>query len=195
MTSREAILQRIRAVETEKIPEPELSVFETGEADESFFKQALVMAGAGVIEIERGKLADYIKSLFQSGRIITSDDVFIDGFEQISGLKSAVKSASFTAGVIQAEFGVAENGALWIAPASLNVPVFPFIAEHLIILLEHGAICSNMHQAYERISLRSAPFGLFIAGPSKTADIEQSLVIGAHGPLSLTILIMTDLGA
>ena len=49
-----------------------------------------------------------------------------------------------------------------------------------------------MHQAYERIAFPGAEFGVFIAGPSKTADIEQSLVLGAHGPRSLTVF-CTDL--
>ena len=39
---------------------------------------------------------------------------------------------------------------------------------------------------------RRPEFGVFIAGPSKTADIEQSLVLGAHGPRSLTVF-CTDL--
>jgi L-lactate dehydrogenase complex protein LldG len=48
-----------------------------------------------------------------------------------------------------------------------------------------------MHEAYERISFRGRGFGTFIAGPSKTADIEQSLVIGAHGPKELTIVLVS----
>jgi L-lactate dehydrogenase complex protein LldG len=47
-----------------------------------------------------------------------------------------------------------------------------------------------MHDAYQRIADASYGFGLFIAGPSKTADIEQSLVLGAHGPKTMTIFLM-----
>jgi L-lactate dehydrogenase complex protein LldG len=41
-------------------------------------------------------------------------------------------------------------------------------------------------------SASSDGFATFIAGPSKTADIEQSLVLGAHGPRSLTVFLLDD---
>jgi L-lactate dehydrogenase complex protein LldG len=49
-----------------------------------------------------------------------------------------------------------------------------------------------MHEAYARIGSATYGFGSFIAGPSKTADIEQSLVLGAHGPASMTVFLLND---
>jgi L-lactate dehydrogenase complex protein LldG len=49
-----------------------------------------------------------------------------------------------------------------------------------------------MQHAYERIGSLNQNFGTFIAGPSKTADIEQSLVLGAHGPKTLTVFLIKN---
>lgn len=47
-----------------------------------------------------------------------------------------------------------------------------------------------MHQAYDCIGNQEYGFGTFISGPSKTADIEESLVIGTHGARGLMVFIM-----
>ncbi|MDB5022907.1 MAG: lactate utilization protein [Mucilaginibacter sp.] len=65
----------------------------------------------------------------------------------------------------------------------------PF-SQHLAVIIEADAIAASMHEAYKRINQANYGFGSFIAGPSKTADIEQSLVIGAHGPKSMTVFIL-----
>jgi L-lactate dehydrogenase complex protein LldG len=68
------------------------------------------------------------------------------------------------------------------------------LCQHLILVVSSSDIVDHMHAAYERIVEKpnsyTGCFGAFIAGPSKTADIEQSLVIGAHGPRSLTVCLL-----
>ncbi len=88
---------------------------------------------------------------------------------------------------IDGEFGVAENGAIWLTEEALPHRVAPFICQHLVINV--SKIVPNMHAAYAELNKPNSNFGLFLAGPSKTADIEQSLVIGAHGARSLTVVI------
>jgi len=86
----------------------------------------------------------------------------------------------------ESTLGVAENGAIWASDLK-NDRSKLFICEKLIINIKKSNILQNMHQAYEKISFDSREFGTFISGPSKTADIEQSLVLGAHGAMELFI--------
>ncbi|SDR65511.1 L-lactate dehydrogenase complex protein LldG [Polaribacter sp. KT25b] len=89
--------------------------------------------------------------------------------------------------ILESKLAVAENGAIWMSDDEIPVRVLPFIAQHLVLVLSAKNIVPYMHQAYDQ--LNNFGFGVFIAGPSKTADIEQSLVIGAHGALSLTVFL------
>lgn len=93
--------------------------------------------------------------------------------------------------VLRARFGVCENGAVWMDETELGPHrVLPFIAEHLFIVLNAADLVANMHQAYGQIGRIGTGFGLFLAGPSKTADIEQCLVIGAHGARGATVFVL-----
>lgn len=92
--------------------------------------------------------------------------------------------------ILPGEFAVAENGAVWVTDSAVKHRAIYFIAQHLALVVSARDVLSNMHEAYRRLSFASPRFGAFISGPSKTADIEQSLVIGAHGPRSMTVFVV-----
>jgi len=86
--------------------------------------------------------------------------------------------------ILRAHFGVIENGACWIDHHPEDDRTRYTLPEHLAILLRRDALVPTMHHAYVRIAeLGIDDFGLFLSGPSKTADIEQSLVLGAQGAM------------
>lgn len=94
--------------------------------------------------------------------------------------------------VVAGEFGVAENGAVWVTERPVTHRAVYFLAQHVVLVVPTRDLVDNMHEAYERLSFATSGFGLFMSGPSKTADIEQSLVIGAHGPRSLTVVLVDE---
>jgi len=91
---------------------------------------------------------------------------------------------------VKGTLGVAENGAVWVYESHLLNRLTAFICQHLVLIINKKDIVGTLHQAYEKIKVNKEGFGLFIAGPSKTADIEQSLVIGAHGSRSTTVYVI-----
>ena len=91
---------------------------------------------------------------------------------------------------IEGTLGVAENGAVWLYERQLVNRILPFICQHLVLVIRAGSLVSNLHEAYRTIEVGREGYGVFIAGPSKTADIEQSLVIGAHGARSLLVYLV-----
>ncbi len=104
--------------------------------------------------------------------------------------------------VLPGEFAVAENAGVWVTDAGIKHRVIYFLPQHLALVVPASRLIHNMHQAYDWLAknLRSddspqfgsAGFGAFVSGPSKTADIEQSLVIGAHGARSLTVILLGE---
>ena len=151
-----------------------------------------------ILHVDVREVADYaaLKDLLKHEAIPQDRTVTtIAELSDVSTLIEAVKEDAHSLedvdlAIIPAHFGVAENGAMWVTESLVKYRVLPFITQQLAIVVKRKDIVYNMHQAYERIAGTNYDFGVFIAGPSKTADIEQSLVLGAHGPKGMTLYLL-----
>jgi len=92
--------------------------------------------------------------------------------------------------ILPGELAVAENAAVWVTDEQVPHRVLYFLPQHLALVVPAARLVHTMHEALSQIDVAKRAFGSFISGPSKTADIEQSLVIGAHGPRSLTVILL-----
>ncbi len=93
-------------------------------------------------------------------------------------------------GLFEGEIGVAENGAVWVDAARFPHRAVVVLAEHVAVVVHSSSLVDHMHAAYARLAGRIGSFGVFLSGPSKTADIEQALVLGAQGARTMTIFLI-----
>lgn len=130
-----------------------------------------------------------IKSLYPDAKVIASNlpEITIATVNP-DNIADPHKMNGTDLSIIEGEIGVAENGCVWI-PQNVKHKVAYFIAEYLVIVLDRNKIVNNMHEAYEKLKFSDKGFGVFISGPSKTADIEQALVVGAHGARGVTVIL------
>lgn len=192
MSARDELLARLSAQRVEPVALPELDGDWTRYPDaRERFRVAVGEAAGSVVSVGAGAgLPEVVAGLdvVRSARVVCSFSPIVTGNRDLPSEPHAFRDVDVV--IAPAQFGVAENGAVWIDESVVSLRAGLWLAQHLVMLLPIGEIVDNMHQAYERLGLGSAAkgFGCFIAGPSKTADIEQLLVIGAHGPRSLTIV-------
>ena len=192
-SSKEAIMKNIRTQKRGTPPPlPDTSHFGTTYEDKvKVFQSRLSDVGALFVECDREDIAGVIREKYPHAKAIASllkndtlANVDLDAVQDPHELKD------LDLAIFEGSFGVAENGAVWIENDHNRHRALYFIARHIVIVLPKAEIVDNMHQAYERIDLSQSGFGTFISGPSKTADIEQALVIGAHGPKSLYVVLI-----
>jgi len=94
--------------------------------------------------------------------------------------------------VLEGAESVAENAAVWVTGSAMPHRAMLFLAEHLVLLVRRDRLVNTMHEAYARLAERGDCAGYFVAGPSKTSDIAQCLVIGAQGPRSCLVCMLEE---
>lgn len=204
MSSRDTILESLRRNRPALAELPELNYTWTTYNDPraKFIEVLEAVGGKAIIASGIADLNNQLQNLPQlsTARKVAS---LVPGVGSPNVDASAVDSphtlADIDVAILHGEFAVAENAAVWATDHNMSQRVLYFLCQHLILVVPGSAIVDHMHVAYARIAAASQNgrppfaepvFGVFISGPSKTADIEQSLVIGAHGPRSLTVCLL-----
>lgn len=193
MNSRETILQAVLHNQPPSAPLPDMSIFNV-EFDDVVQKYMDIFKSINGEICDARDLAEvkaYILQNFDNNkRIITTLPELNDIAELYSPTADPHSFEDVELAIIKAPLAVAENGAVWLTEQAMGQRIIPYICQHLAVLINEGDIVPSMHHAYTQIGTGDYGFGGFIGGPSKTADIEQALVLGAHGPLTMTVFII-----
>ena len=190
---REAILQSIKENKPDLLPVPQIDEDKFAEVIDlkDVFKNSISLVGGTVKEIEADAIDTEIKAIYSNTkRIVSVTEKSSLGTISVTQKTDPHTLEDIDLAIVEGELGVSENGAIWVTANNSIVRALPFITNDLVIILNKEKICLHMLNAYDIISTRKRDFGVFISGPSKTADIEQCLVVGAHGAMSLTVLLV-----
>jgi L-lactate dehydrogenase complex protein LldG len=217
MTARDAILAAVRknlprpSVPLPEVPEtdqkritaglgykehfnrlPEVPSFPNeGEPIRPYFRKQLEAMGGRSFEVAdaaaaRAKVAE----LFPDARVVCSAAAEVPGTRRVEDVRDPHELKDVDVGVVRSPLGVAEAGAVWLSETDLVVNALGVLSQHLVVLLDPEAVVETMHDAYRRIDLTVSPYGLFMAGPSATGDIEGVIIHGAQGARTLTVLFL-----
>lgn len=192
MSSRDAILRTVRQNRPSAVPLPPSARFERPELDlRAQFVEAVAGIGGEALVVHPADVAAALALRFpEAGVVASAAPDLLAGVTGWGALDDPHDLADLDVLLCHGVLGVAESGAVWLPESRMGHRAAPFITQHLVLALDAEALVWNLHEAYARLDLATEGFGVFIAGPSKTADIEQSLVIGAHGARSLTVCLL-----
>ncbi len=192
-SNRETILNAIRSnLPNVPVEHPGIRAFQHPAGDlKAIFEQRLKEAGGAAHDV--GSIAEAeskVAQLHPDAKVICSAVPEIDGTRRAEKVRDPHDLADVDIGVVRAQFGVAESGAIWVTQEDLVVDALGFLSQHLIVLLDPKQIVPDMHAAYRRVRLNETAFGCFMMGPSATADVEATLVHGAQGARSLNLFFL-----
>lgn len=193
MSARNAILAAVRKNRPRPVVLlPEAPSFsQKGEPILPYFRSQLEAMGGRSFEVDDAAAARAkVVELFPGAGVVCSATREVPGTRRIADVRDPHELNDVDVGVVRSLLGVAEAGAVWLTQAELVVNALGVLSQHLVILLDPGAVVETMHDAYGRIDLAASPYGVFLAGPSATGDIEGVIIHGAQGARSLTVLLL-----
>lgn len=104
--------------------------------------------------------------------------------------------AAADAGVTGCEALVAQTGSILVSPQSSGGRVLSVLVPHHVVVARSSQMSRDLREALAALKTKYhgdlPPYLSFITGPSRTGDIERILVLGAHGPKELTVILVDE---
>ena len=141
-------------------------------------------------------IADYLKSENLPAKIRMAPDQALDAYPwEEASILEIERGAAIGDDIVSVTNGfaaVAETGTLMQISGRQSPTTLNFLPDANIVVLRADAIVGAYEDAWDRLRQTGAmPRAVnFISGPSRTADIEQTLQLGAHGPRRLHIVLV-----
>lgn len=186
MSSRERILGKIRQSRPAGPELPDIHAVPFVQFDDKFGAFASLirnLGGEAVILADGQSIADIIRQRWpNAGRTVDLTQPGSEQPDQPHGWNDV------DIAIVPGALAVAENAAVWVSHPDNRYRSLYFLTQKLVMVVAKDAIVDTMRDAYARVELREHGFGSFISGSSRTADIEQSLVMGAHGAMAALVI-------
>lgn len=115
--------------------------------------------------------------------------------ERALQIRTGASDGNDEVGLSRATGAIAETGTLVLASGKDNPTTINFLPEHHIVVVEAADIDGDLEAALAKIRKSygkgKMPRTLnLISGPSRSADVEQKIILGAHGPRALHIIVV-----
>ncbi len=166
------------------------------------FQAMLDKSGAKVIRVRSLKgLAEAVATALRENnlpsRVRLGEDPIFEGFRAVPGLVEVLSGpaeANDAVGLSHAVAGAAETGTLFLQSGPDNPSTLNFLPENHFVLILASDIAGSYEDCWSKLRLIQGAGQMprtvnLVSGPSRTADIEQTIVMGAHGPKNLFVFI------
>lgn len=149
-----------------------------------------VLSGLGEMLRAEGVTSLFFPEDDAAGREIAEALVPFGPFNLTTGAEVRGGSTEVTAGVRTAEAAIAETGTIIETSAGGKSLLPGLIADVHVSIVPVASVVARMDEALAAFTAGTPRNISFLSGPSKTADIEQTLTVGAHGPKKAIALLI-----
>jgi L-lactate dehydrogenase complex protein LldG len=132
------------------------------------------------------ELTDYIKE---------NNFDFINLFSYKIDKSCEITKNGINSAIVEADLAISETGTVAVDSTNEKIRLATCLSENLTIVVKQMDVVEKLEDTSEYMNEKmsdDASYIAFITGASRTADIERVLTIGVHGPITTTIIIITE---